>query len=186
MNGELSRIDTEEADGAAEGSVGGHFGGYAGARLLGEHRRLESHLPNDLAEADGSAGGEHELAGAVDQSGGVETVDGVKGRYAVAAFADDLVYRSGSLAVGVDEDVQDGPLGVGLLVNRLKHRLRVRHGSLFLLCLRPRAVATAPGPLGFMESPRLGLCAVMGQGVAYGLAALAVTGGGSGVRYFLM
>ena len=37
-----------------------------------------SHLSDDLAEADGGAGGEHELAVAVDQSGTVEPVHRVE------------------------------------------------------------------------------------------------------------
>lgn len=78
----------QPADGAAEGGVGGCSGGRGCARLLGDG----SHLSDDLAEADRGAGGEHELAVAVDQSGAVEAVHSVECVDSVAAFADDLVY----------------------------------------------------------------------------------------------
>jgi hypothetical protein len=60
----------QSADGAAEGGVGGCSGGHGCARPL----RDGSHLSDDLAEADRGAGGEYELAVAVDQSGTVEAV----------------------------------------------------------------------------------------------------------------
>jgi len=78
----------QPADGAAERSVGGRSGGRGCARPL----RDGSHLSDDLAEADGGAGGEHELAVAVDQSGTVKPVYRVECVDSVAAFADDLIY----------------------------------------------------------------------------------------------
>jgi hypothetical protein len=78
----------QPADGTAERSVGGCSGGRSRARQL----RDGSHLSDDLAEADGGAGGEHELAVAVDQPGTLEAVHRVECVDSVAAFADDLVY----------------------------------------------------------------------------------------------
>jgi hypothetical protein len=75
-------------DGATERRVGGCSGGRGCARRF----RYGSHLPDDLAEADRGAGGEHELAVAVDQPGTVEPVHSVECVDSVAAFADDLIY----------------------------------------------------------------------------------------------
>lgn len=128
----------QAADGAAEGGVGGRSGGYVGVSLFTERRFLDSHLPDDLAEADSRSRGEQELAGAVDQSDAMEPVDGVECVDSVAAFADDLLYRPGALFILVDEKVEDGPLGLGLLLGG-QGRLLVRHGRPPLSCL------TAPG-----------------------------------------
>lgn len=124
FDGQLA-VFAQAADGAAEGSVGGCSGGCGCACALGN----VGHLSGDLTEADGCAGGEDEpVGGAVDESGGVESVDRVDRVDVVAALADDLLKGPGSLVAGVDQEVEDGPLGLGLLVDIVRDTLRLRHG----------------------------------------------------------
>jgi hypothetical protein len=64
-------------------------------------RRIGSHLPDDLAEADGGAGCEDEpVGGAVDESGAVEGIGDV---YRPTYFARKLRDRPRSLLISVKE-----------------------------------------------------------------------------------
>jgi hypothetical protein len=111
-------------DSAAESGIGGCSGGSRCAHPLLD----DSHLSDDFAEAEGAARGEDEaVVSTVDQTESAEPVDCVERLDAVAAFANDPLDRSGALTVLVDEQVEDGPLGLGLgVVGR--DRLRLRRG----------------------------------------------------------
>jgi len=147
-------------DGAAERRVGGCSGGRGCARPL----RDGIHLPDDLAEADRGAGREHELAVTVDQSGTMEPVHRVECVDPVAAFADDLVYRSGALLFSVDEEVEYGPLGLGLrIVGR--DTLLIRHGRHLLLCLGLGTAITRAGAAWVHGAATLRALLLIGQGV---------------------
>lgn len=102
FDGQFSAV-AQSADGSSEGGVGGCLGGRGGPRPISSVPGcLEGHLPVYLAEADGGAGGEHEVAGAVDESDVVEVGESVGRCCAVAVFADDLIDRPGALLFGVE------------------------------------------------------------------------------------
>lgn len=114
------------------------------------HRRLDA----DFVASDGGAGGEHEVAYAVDEPGTVKAGERVTGVVAIVAVTNDLIHRPGALLLGVKEPEQDAPLDTVLLFAGSGCRLIVRHGSYYLLC-RGFGAGYSPRRSRLIDSPTL-------------------------------